>query len=381
MKQRTILAIVIMTIMLAPLYAQSESDFDVVQNRDNTITITGYIGTVKDVVIPSTLYGLRVTHIGERAFRNMRITGVVIPNTIISIGRYAFEGNEQLTVVTFPNSVIEIEINAFSGCGLTKINFGMVQTIGEGAFMGNNLTELTLPASLKFIGIGAFNTGGYSTNIGHRFDYYSNKNQIKFLTIPNGVTFIGEYAFAGNPIETLVIPQSLAERTYTKNIAGWPVLDMGIGRNAFGDLKNLARVTLPANMHNDAILGGNEIDLYFGVWAEAAGPGLPSIGFEQSLVNFYISQNKAAGTYVKNGPIWTRESSSTSVSNNTSGNTATARNTTTGNTHRHKPLMKGARRFTDRATGITQLSNLPRLYGSILIITSPTTSVLPPTTI
>ena len=39
----------------------SDDDFAVLQNRDNTLTITGYKGSAADIVIPATLYGLKVT--------------------------------------------------------------------------------------------------------------------------------------------------------------------------------------------------------------------------------------------------------------------------------------------------------------------------------
>ena len=275
---KTILTIVIMVTMITSLWAQSENDFQVMQNRDNTLTIIGYTGTIRDVVIPETLFGLRVTHIGERAFQRRNLTSVVIPNTIISIGVSAFEGNG-LTEITIPDSVIEIGCMAFGSIyswlgrscnSLRRVNLGRgVQTIGRGAFGRNEITELTLPASLRTIGEGAF--------------IY---NQIRALTIPNGITLIRGRAFAGNPLETLVIPPSLAG-TFREIRGIFVRLEMitGIENRAFGDFRYLTGITMPANMHNIV---------------------LTNIGYgDQSFINFYLNQNRVAGTYIRRGPIWT----------------------------------------------------------------------------
>ena len=54
---------------------------------------------------------------------------------------------------------------------------------------------------------------------------------------------------------------------------------------------------MPTNMHNDVFTGRQQNRNY----------GTERSGFEEGFVNFYLSQNRAAGTYVKRGPIWTRE--------------------------------------------------------------------------
>ena len=56
------------------------------------------------------------------AYYQTRLTTVTIPNSVISIGWYAFVGCTGLTSVTIPNSVTSIGGSAFSGCtGLKKI--------------------------------------------------------------------------------------------------------------------------------------------------------------------------------------------------------------------------------------------------------------------
>jgi hypothetical protein len=46
----------------------AKTDFEYSVNRDGTLTITKYIGTEKNVVVPSGIDGKAVTKIGEYAF-------------------------------------------------------------------------------------------------------------------------------------------------------------------------------------------------------------------------------------------------------------------------------------------------------------------------
>ena len=45
------------------------------------------------------------------------VTEIVIPNTVTTIGAYAFSGCYYITSVTIPNTVTTIGFNSFSGCG------------------------------------------------------------------------------------------------------------------------------------------------------------------------------------------------------------------------------------------------------------------------
>ena len=69
------------------------------------------------------------------------ITSVVIPNTVTSIGKYAFYDN-RLVELTIPSSVKTIGENAFNQNQLTSITFPSTPiTIASSAFRNNPITD------------------------------------------------------------------------------------------------------------------------------------------------------------------------------------------------------------------------------------------------
>jgi hypothetical protein len=56
-------------------------------NTKGTITITGYTGPGGAVTIPTTINGLPVTSVGDRAFSGLNnLTGVTIPDSVTNLG-------------------------------------------------------------------------------------------------------------------------------------------------------------------------------------------------------------------------------------------------------------------------------------------------------
>src|SRR5215469_11397619 len=79
-------------------------------NNNGTITITGYTGPGGNVTIPSTIDGLPVINIGNRAFTELTsLTGVTIPGSVTDIGAAAFAYCSRLTSLRIPGSVTNIE--------------------------------------------------------------------------------------------------------------------------------------------------------------------------------------------------------------------------------------------------------------------------------
>jgi hypothetical protein len=114
--------------------------------NNNRVTITGYKGKNKDLVIPPSIEGYPVTAIAPAAFKAKGD---------------GFDSYHPVDSIVLPEGL---------------------QSIGAEAFMANPIEELTLPDSLIYIGERAFAF-----------------TRIRELTVPEGVVHIGDMAFAFTP--------------------------------------------------------------------------------------------------------------------------------------------------------------------------------------
>jgi hypothetical protein len=79
------------------------------------------------------------------------LTSITIPNSVTSIGNYAFSGCSSLTSVTVPSSVTSIGDYAFYGCkSLTGITIPeSITSIGSSAFSG--CTSLPIEDNIRYV--------------------------------------------------------------------------------------------------------------------------------------------------------------------------------------------------------------------------------------
>jgi hypothetical protein len=87
----------------------------------------------KDLVIPDVIWGDPVLSIGKEAFKNARLTSVVIPNSVNYIGEGAFDENN-LSSIIIPNSVTSIGERAFLGNAPRSVTIGANVAMSQSSF-------------------------------------------------------------------------------------------------------------------------------------------------------------------------------------------------------------------------------------------------------
>ncbi len=231
-----------------------------------------------DIVIPAVYNGNAVTSIGNNAFAGLGgLKSIEIPDSVTSIGGYAFFSCSSLTSIEIPDSVTSIGEWAFSGCSsLTSLVIpDSVTSIGAGAFSwGSSLTSIEIPDSVTSIGDSAFSGcggltgvyitdmaawyaidfGGYYSNpLSYADNLYLNNQLVTELVIPDGVTYIGSYAFSGcSSLTSVVIPDSVTsigggafERCSSLTTIEIPDSVTSIGADAFSGCSSLTSIKIP----------------------------------------------------------------------------------------------------------------------------------------
>jgi len=226
--KKTAIALLLITVLCAAVFAQTEADFQVELTDDGEgVVIIRYIGKVKDVRIPATIQGMPVKEIFTEmsngpngAFMGKDITSVVIPegitlipdfafsdcaslrsvtlpSTLKSIGKYAFQGCRALTSISLPKGLTEIDWYAFDSTGLTSLPNPWpagITDLPNNAFSQTKLRNIVIPEGIKYIGMSAF----------------EHCNELTSVTLPSTIKSIEDGAFGNcKSLTTVIIPQSV----------------------------------------------------------------------------------------------------------------------------------------------------------------------------
>jgi hypothetical protein len=289
-------------LLAKPAAVQAQFTYTV---SNQTVTITGYTGTHDVVAIPSTMNGLPVTGIGDRAFDGSSVTRVAIPNSVSTIGDSAFAYCYRLTSVAIPNTVTRIGEDAFGYCSsLTNI---MVDPLNsayssvDGVLFNQNQTTLlefsggkagdyTIPPSVINIWPRAFSectglTGitipNSVTNIGD--SAFSGCPSLARVTIGDSVTSIGVGAFGGTSLRSLIIPESV----------------ISIGDAAFEYCDHLTSIAIPNSVTNIGVTS-----LYF--QGDAPSLGGTNVFVDDKTTIYYLPGTTGWGSTFGGSPtaLW-----------------------------------------------------------------------------
>ena len=251
----------------------------------NLQSITVADGNTNYVVVDGVLFNKEKTTLVQYPAGRVA-TSYVIPKEVTSIGESAFNGAKNLTAVTLPAGVTEIGNGAFANCvKLTSITIpAAVKTIGGIAFgYCQELTEIKVEAAntaytsadgvlfdkakktlIKYPE--GRNATAYAiptgvTNIeNHAFGH---TKKLTSITIPASVKKIGQGAFFRSGLTSAAIPEGVD--TISSNLFSWceklasvtlPASVKAIGYGAFSGCKSLKNLTV--GMKTPPVLNENE---------------------------------------------------------------------------------------------------------------------------
>jgi len=252
----------------ANYYAET-LEFTLTDTR-NAYALSGPGSCERTVIkVPDTYNGRPVTAVASFAFfgkekgeQAQRITEVVLPDTITTIGKYAFRQCRALEKINLPQSLTEIQEYAFAECeALKSVEIPEKVTVLERGIFANcrSLETVTMTWRVSVIGIEAF-AGCVNlpeiaipetvTSIGDRA--FGNCEKIAEFHLPEGLQALGKEAFGGCvSLETICIPAGIVSvdelfagctSLKTVTFAG-PVEEIGNG--TFRNCTSLTEIVLP----------------------------------------------------------------------------------------------------------------------------------------
>ncbi len=226
--------------------AENTEDCFTYEIIEDEAVITGFDKSITgDLEIPATLGGYPVTRIDNYVFYGCDLTNISIPDSVISIGYFAFnktkyyrdESNWDGEVLYIDNHLIEVRTSV---SGEYKIKEG-TKSIADFAFYDcDAITSIIIPEGVKSIGNCAFE------------DCYS----IESISIPNSVKIVGDWAFlACASLKSVEIPNSVLSIgdfafQYCDSLE---TVTLGenvevIGNSAFQYCEKLKNITIPASV-------------------------------------------------------------------------------------------------------------------------------------
>ncbi|MBR4067338.1 MAG: leucine-rich repeat domain-containing protein [Clostridia bacterium] len=252
-----------------------ESFFETQALPDGTLAITAYTGSATHVQVPKTIGGQAVTQLASYAFYETSVRQVLLPDSITSIGEFAFSGCSRLVSIRLPAQLEELPNGMFESCfELYDVQLpDSITRIGESCFYGcSYLESIRLPRNLEQIGNYNFiicqwlerfevdeDCVGFITQDdgtvllskdGKRLVCYAPWQERSQYQVPDGVEVVDAMAFNdANALETVMFPQSIRQ----------------IGGGAFARCVRLQRVEIPVMEAELGIMPGMMVQTETGV--------------------------------------------------------------------------------------------------------------------
>ncbi len=189
-----------------------------------SVEITDYTGTEKNVVIPETINGVPVKKISTFCcYNNEVIESLVIPDSVTEIYGCAFAGCDNLKSVTLPKYPEIFDGTTFK---YTPFYDELIKSLGNEPYISNGVLvfakhvtgDYVVPDTVKSISQSAF-SGGKITSVTipesitflDRYAFSCCDNLVS-VALPETIEFIGRDCFEGcDLLESINIPESVTE--------------------------------------------------------------------------------------------------------------------------------------------------------------------------
>ena len=176
------------------------SDFEYYVSNDE-VTITGYIGTETDVIVPEVIEDCPVTTIGLGAFSRTAVTSVVFPDSVKAVNESVFDSCLSLKEVDLGDGIRKIGLNLFKNCvSLETITIpASAANVDPSAFEGcSALTEINVEqGNTEYVSINGVLYSLYDGEVNNLEKYPAGKKETSF-EIPSYIWGVDTNAFNGN---------------------------------------------------------------------------------------------------------------------------------------------------------------------------------------
>ena len=156
---------------------------------ETTGTITKYVGSATELVIPSEINGVKVTTLDSQSFKDCTsLTSVTIPSSITTVGTNAFTGCSNLNTIYVYNDSNNIDSSNFniSSDTMPQSIFYFDENDGAITKYVGSATELVIPSEINGVKVTILDTASFK-------DCTSLTN----VTIPKSIIKMGEDLFLG----------------------------------------------------------------------------------------------------------------------------------------------------------------------------------------
>ena len=268
------------------------------KNEDGTLTVTSCkkgLGSSTVVTVPEKIGSDTVAAIGEYAFSaagyiprtsdetiafRRSITEIILPPTIKSIGRAAFERCQNLEKINIPEGTESIGGDVFFDCKKLKEIFlpASLSELGHWAFSHCDIEKIAVPEKVE--NVGAFNCCADLTEVTlpkglkvvDRYAFNS-CTALKEIEIPEGVEVLGTYSFNHcDSLERVILHEGLRkiEKYVFENCKSLKeiIIPEGveeIGGCAFASCDLLEKIYLPLSLkkaQNVSVKGSSPLNIF-----------------------------------------------------------------------------------------------------------------------